>query len=267
MSADTGHAGEAKSPPARANAGESRNFQCLARLHFPRGRRLRQPRRHHLAPRDRRPVPREPPRGHRRPGTFRGTAVRRWRIHGRSSSGPNGTGCATRSRAAARCGRSAPGSRGARSASASCGGGWTTSAPGRGPGASTKNNRSRRPAGIRRPVRRLRGLLCLLRPTVDPFLAATPVSTAFTSRRARRHGASARSPCRVTRPARAISSHTLKPFMELLGESRPVDAVDDGPGRLVAPVLRVRDIPVPRRHAFRKQRSTTQIHSRDFFQL
>lgn len=73
-------------------------------------------------------------------------------------------------------------------------------------------------------------------------------------------------PRRVTRPARAISSHTLKPFMELLGESRPVDAVDDGPGRLVAPVLRVRDIPVPRRHAFWKQRSTAQIHLSDFFQ-
>ncbi|MFD6590076.1 hypothetical protein ACFWED_24705 [Streptomyces anulatus] len=63
-----------------------------------------------------------------------------------------------------------------------------------------------------------------------------------------------------------VSSPTLKPFMEFLGESLPVDAVDDGPGRLVAPVLRVRDILVPRRHAFWKQRSTAQIHLSDFFQ-
>ncbi len=63
-----------------------------------------------------------------------------------------------------------------------------------------------------------------------------------------------------------VSSPTLKPFMELLGESLPVDAVDDGPGRLVAPVLRVRDILVPRRHVFWMQRSTAQIHLSDFFQ-
>ncbi|MEV6439752.1 tetratricopeptide repeat protein [Streptomyces anulatus] len=63
-----------------------------------------------------------------------------------------------------------------------------------------------------------------------------------------------------------VSSPTLKPFMEFLGESLPVDAVDDGPGRLVAPVLRVRDILVPRRHACWKQRSTAQIHLSDFFQ-
>lgn len=63
-----------------------------------------------------------------------------------------------------------------------------------------------------------------------------------------------------------VSSHSVKPFMEFLGESLPIDAVDDGPGRLVAPVLRVRDILVPRRHACWKQRSTAQIHLSDFFQ-